>query len=238
VPSMNRPDLPEFPPAGARIDYYLATQPGDVKLEIVDASGQIVRSVSNTPAPAAGGRGGRRGGAPAVLPVKAGMNRFLWDLRYANAPAGAAGTGQGPLVAPGSYRARLTVGGVTKTEPLVVKIDPRVAKDGVTAADLAEQTKFALKVRDALADARQVSQRVRQALDGKRGDQSKLQAVWERLVTKSGPYEDQMFLDQLANVAREISQADQKVGASAFERFNELVKEWATLKTDAESALR
>ena len=28
------------------------------------------------------------------------------------------------------------------------------------------------------------------------------------------------------------------VGASAYERFNELVKEWTTLKADAESALR
>jgi hypothetical protein len=47
-----------------------------------------------------------------------------------------------------------------------------------------------------------------------------------------------MFIDQLANVAREIDQADQKVGASAHERFNDLMKEWAALKADVESALR
>ena len=64
--------------------------------------------------------------------------------------------GGGPMVPPGTYRARLTAGGVTKTEPIVVKIDPRVAKDGITAADLAEQTKLGLKVRDQLADARQL----------------------------------------------------------------------------------
>ena len=138
----------------------------------------------------------------------------------------------------GTYRARLTAGGVTRTESFTVKIDPRVARDGVTVADLAEQTRFALKVRDALAEARQLSQRVRQALDAKRGDQAKLQGVSERLLTKSGPYEDQMFIDQLSNVAREISQADQKVGASAYERFTDLMKEWAALKTDADSALR
>ena len=105
-------------------------------------------------------------------------------------------------------------------------------------ADLAEQTKFALKVRDALAEARGVQQRVRQAIDGKRGDQAKLQAVWEKLTTKSGPYEDQMFIDQLSNVGREIGQADQKVGASAYERFNDLMKEWTPLKAEAEAALR
>jgi hypothetical protein len=62
--------------------------------------------------------------------------------------------------------------------------------------------------------------------------------VRDRLVTKSGPYEDQMFIDQLSNVGREIGQADQKVGASAYERFNDLLKEWTTIKAEAESALR
>jgi hypothetical protein len=173
------------------------------------------------------------------------MNRFVWDLRYPGGPPSSGGDmegggfgGGGPLVAPGTFKARLTAGGVSKTEPLVVKIDPRVAKDGVTVADLAEQTKFALKVRDALAEARQVATRVRQAIEAKRGDQSKLPTVLARLTTKTGPYEDQMFIDQLSNVGREIGQADQKVGASAYERFSQLMKEWAAIKTDAEGALR
>jgi hypothetical protein len=127
---------------------------------------------------------------------------------------------------------------VTKTESFTVKIDPRVAKDGVTVADLAEQTKFALKVRDALAEARQLSQRVRQAIEAKRGDVARLQGISDKLVTKSGPYEDQMFIDQMANVGREINQADQKVGASAYERFADLMKEWTPLKAEAEQALK
>ena len=142
------------------------------------------------------------------------------------------------MVAPGSYRARLTAAGVTRTEPFTVKIDPRVAKDGVTVADLVEQTKFGLKVRDALAEARQVAQRVRQAMEAKRGDQAQLQSVWDRLMTKTSPYEDRMFIDQLSNVGSVIGSADQKVSASAYERFNQLMKEWAALKADAETALR
>jgi hypothetical protein len=146
--------------------------------------------------------------------------------------------GNGPLVAPGAFKARLSAGGVTRTESFTVKIDPRVAKDGVTVADLTEQTKLALKVRDGLAEARQLAQRMRQAIDQKRGDAARLQTVLERLNTKSGPYEDQMFIDQLSNVGREIGQADQKVGASAYERFNDLMKEWAAIKTEGEAALR
>jgi hypothetical protein len=207
-----------------------------------------VRSFGSTngAAPPGGRGGGRRGGnLPSTLPTKVGMNRFVWDLRYPGGPAASGGdmegggfAGGGPLVAPGNYRARLTAGGVSKTEPFTVKIDPRVAKDGVTVADLAEQAKFSLKVRDALAEARQLSQRVRQAIDAKRGDTAKLQSISEKLVTKSGPYEDQMFIDQLSNVGREVGQADQKVGASAYERFNDLMKEWTALRAEAEQALK
>jgi hypothetical protein len=239
--------LPEYPPVGARIDYYLPGAAADLKLESLDAAGTVVRTFSSASVPAASGRGGgRRGGnLPTVLPTKTGMNRFVWDLRYPGGPATSGGEmegggfgGSGPLVAPGAYKARLVAGGVTKTESFTVKIDPRVAKDGVTVADLAEQTKFALKVRDALAEARQLSQRVRQAIDAKRGDVARLQSIAEKLVTKSGPYEDQMFIDQMANVGREINQADQKVGASAYERFTDLMKEWTPLKAEAEQALK
>jgi hypothetical protein len=246
-PSMGRPDAPEYPPAGARIDYYLATPPGEVKLEIVDATGKIVRSYSSaTSAAPQGGRGGGRrgGGLPSTLPAKVGMNRFVWDLRYAGGPSGGGDgegggfAGQGPLVAPGTFKARLTAGGTTRTEPFTVKIDPRIAKDGITALDLAEQTRFALKVRDALAEARQLAQRVRRAVEEKRGDAGRLQAVLDRLNTKPGPYEDQMFIDQMSNVGREIGGADQKVGASAYDRFNQLMKEWESIKADADAAMR
>ena len=246
----NRPDWPEYPPAGARIDYFLANPSGEVKLEILDATGKAVREYSSAATGNAGrggrgGGGGRRGGGlPSALPTRVGMNRFVWDLRYPGGPAGGGDGegggfgGNGPLVAPGSYRARLTANGVTKTESFSVRIDPRIAKDGITATDLAEQARFALKVRDSLAEARALSARVRQAIDGKRGDPAALQTVWERLTTKSGPYEDQMFVDQMSNVGREIGGADQKVPASAYDRYNQLMKEWATIKADADKALR
>jgi hypothetical protein len=247
VAMSGRPDVPEYPPVGARIDYYLPSPPGELRLDILDAAGKVVRSFSSVTAARGGGRGGgrRAGNIMSTLPTKTGMNRFVWDLRYPGGPPasggdteGGASGGSGPLVAPGAFKARLTAGAVTRTEPLVVKIDPRVAKDGVTVADLAEQTTFALRLRDLAADARQLAQRVRQALDARRGDQAKLQSFWERLTTKSGPYEDQMFIDQVSNIGREVNQADQKVGASAYERLNDLMKEWTTLKPEAETALR
>ena len=239
-----RPGWPEYPAVGARIDYLLPA-PADLKLEILDAAGKSIRSYSSAGAAPqrGGGGGGRRGGLPSTLPARAGMNRFVWDLRYAGGAAGAADGegggfgGNGPMVAPGVYKVRLTAGAVTKTESITVKIDPRVAKDGVTALDLAAQTRLALNVRDALADARALSQRIRAAIDARTGDAQKLVAVQARLVTKTGPYEDQMFIDQVSNVGRELGQNDQKVPASATERFAELMKQWASIKADADKAL-
>jgi hypothetical protein len=243
----NRPDWPEYPPDGARIDYYLAQPSGELKLEIVDGVGKVVRtytSAQTQAAPSGRGGGGRRGGAlPTALPMKPGMNRFVWDLRYPGAPASSDGEGGGfggggPLVPPGVYKARLTAGGTVKTESFTVKIDPRYAKDGITTADLAEQTRFALKVRDALADARQLTARVRQSLDSKTGNQAMLQSVWDRLMNKPGQtaYEDKMWIDQMSNIQREVGGADQKVPASAYDRFTQLMKEYAAIKADAEKA--
>ena len=102
---------PEYPPVGARIDYYLASPSGEVKLEILDATGTVVRSFSSNAAPqrrrdaaaAAAAAGCRR-----RCRAKIGMNRFVWDLRYSGGPPSTGGemegggSGGGPLVAPGS----------------------------------------------------------------------------------------------------------------------------------------
>src|SRR5262249_38539622 len=109
------PDVPEYPAAGARIDYFLASPSGTVTLDVLAGAGRVARSwrsESRGAAPAGGRGGGRRGGGlPSTLPTKTGMNRFVWDLRHPGGPA-SAGDGEGggfggggPLVAPGTYKA-------------------------------------------------------------------------------------------------------------------------------------
>ena len=76
---------------------------------------------------------------PRALSRDPGMHRFVWDLRYPpprslsrDYPI-AAIVGDTPLeplgtaVMPGTYTVRLTAGGRTLTQPLTVKMDPRVA---------------------------------------------------------------------------------------------------------------
>ena len=79
---------------------------------------------------------------PNTLKTSAGMHRFLWDVHYDPLPGagpGARGEGVGgavphrtnpaatsPWVAPGIYSMRLTVDGQVQTQPITVKLDPRV----------------------------------------------------------------------------------------------------------------
>ena len=56
------------------------------------------------------------------------MHRFVWDLRLAP-PKGVRATYRrldGPLVVPGNYTVKLTANGKSSTQPLTIKMDPRV----------------------------------------------------------------------------------------------------------------
>jgi len=224
-------DGPDLPPAGATIDYVLPDGAGDVRLELLDATGRLVRSFSSRVPAAAGDavqgmrQPGRRG-APVELPAGAGHGRFVWDLRHEGVP-GAAGRGsEGPFVAPGEYQLRLSVGSRTLSQTLRVRPDPRLAGDGVSEADLREQEALNLRIRDSIAQARRLAGRVDAERDRLRAAgepaSAELDALRARLVTAGGPYPQPMLIDQLQNLYRMTTGADQKLGREAFRRLEEL----------------
>ncbi|HEU4628931.1 MAG TPA: hypothetical protein VFS08_04275 [Gemmatimonadaceae bacterium] len=249
-PSTRGDQDPEYPPAGAMIDYYVApTATGQVQLDILDARGTVLRTFRTGAPGAAGGaatvqrpgmgnvpgaarqgeeeedegpRFGRGGGAP--FTANAGTNRFVWDL----ALAGAGGRGRGPLVVPGRYQVRLTVGGWSATRPLEVRLDPRLTADGVTTADLQEQLDLALQVSAAMREAQQLAQQVRTARQqAPAGSEraTQLAALEAKLVTAPIRYSTPMLLDQLNYLYGLVTGADQKVGRDAFTRYEELRRE-------------
>jgi len=138
----------------ATVQYWLKHPVNSVRIDILNAKGQLVRSLPDTAS--AGGRGGGRGGASPQGPAKtAGLNSFAWDGRYTNAVTfpgmilwGA--TTNGPLAAPGKYTVRLTADGKTVTAPLVIKRHPL---HEATDADLVAQTALALQIRDKVSEA-------------------------------------------------------------------------------------
>jgi photosystem II stability/assembly factor-like uncharacterized protein len=142
------------PPDGAIVDYFLGQQAtGPVKLEILDAAGKVVRRYASTDKPEPTEEEISKQlippywtRMPKILSTAAGMHRFVWDMhcatplstRYdypiAAIPGDTPRLPVGPGALPGSYTVRLTVDGKTLTQPLIVKMDPRVKtpREGLT----------------------------------------------------------------------------------------------------------
>ena len=89
------------------------------------------------------------------MPVRAGVNRFVWDLRHPGATRLRGNkTGEeaerGPLVLPGTFQVRLTVGEHTLTESFEVANDPR---SPASPEDLRDQLDCLLAIRDRISAA-------------------------------------------------------------------------------------
>jgi hypothetical protein len=129
------------PPDGAIVNYFLKEKAtGVVTLEIFDDKKKLVRRFSSDDKPYVVGEVN----IPLywirpqqILSGEAGAHRFLWDLHYAplsvppSYPISAtyqqtAPDPTSPWVMPGTYTVNLTVNGTTYSQPLTVKMDPRV----------------------------------------------------------------------------------------------------------------
>jgi photosystem II stability/assembly factor-like uncharacterized protein len=139
------------PPSGAAIDFYLQTA-GETTLEIVDAKGEVVRRFSSkdpVPPHTPGAVADAWLEPPARLSGRAGMNRFVWDLRYAAPDVPESGESDwgpdvaGPLVMPGTYTVRLTAGGRAVSQPLRVVLDPRLK---ATPLDIQKQFDLSMAI--------------------------------------------------------------------------------------------
>jgi hypothetical protein len=162
-----------------------------VRLEILDAGGSVVRRFASDQ-PTDTVRAYEPADAPyfmtrylprmASLSADAGHNRFVWDLRAPRPSAqrydyssgvvpsrGAEPEPAGPLLIPGRYRVRLTVGATSQTQPLVVALDPR---ERVGASALQAQFALASQVAAALSEATTLDRSahgIRDSLAARRG---------------------------------------------------------------------
>jgi len=157
------PNVGQNPPNGVVVHYYLKSKPeGDIRLEFLDAQGDTIKTFSSKEKKDEGGGGGGFlaeffgiTGDPNKLAKEAGMNRFVWDMRYADAvnTPGAVlwgGSLRGPVAVPGTYGVRLITGNQTLTESFEITADPRLQ---LPLADYQKQFDFLIKVRDKISVA-------------------------------------------------------------------------------------
>lgn len=203
----------------AAIDYFLASQPKALKLEIFDADNRLVRSLDGLPPGAKPKGDGKDGGdedegeggkAPPPPTMKAGLNRFDWDMRHAgftDFPGMILWTSRnrgGPRALPGRYRVVLTVDGNRFEQPLDIGLDPRLTN--VRPEDVAQRFTLAMAVRDRVSQANEAVLLIRgvasQAREraGKTQDAA-LKAQLEGLTGRLGAIEGRIY--QVRNESRQ-----------------------------------
>ena len=182
APGAATADVTLFQPADAirstgpaTIYYALGKASDKVTIEIVDPKGAAIDTFTRTaeeerqgPSTGAGQGGGGGGGfgfgAQSRPSTKAGLNKFTWNMRYPGHTTfpgmilWSAGS-QGPAAVPGTYQVRVTANGRTETRPLTIRMHP-LYKD-VTQADLEEQFRLAIQVRDKTSEANNAVIRIR-----------------------------------------------------------------------------
>ena len=152
-------NLGQNPPGGVVVYYSLATAGQPVSLEFQAASGATIESFSSDAKP-------KDGDAEAVK-TDAGLNRFVWNMRYPDArgiDGGTyflGGTLSGPRAVPGSYKVKLTAAGESFTQEFEIKKDPRLA---TTDTEYAKQFQMSLAVRDKVSDLDDAVNRINRIL--------------------------------------------------------------------------
>ncbi len=205
------PPVGENPPGGAVVYYALKAAPKDLTIEVLDGAGKVVNTFTNKaveqPRPSAPGGGDDDGPPPPAGPQRApsaaGMNRFVWNLRYPDATSFPgmilwAGTTVGPRVAPGKYQVRLTVDGKSQTQAFEVMKDPRIL---TTSEAFGKQVSLAIQVRDKLSETNQGVVRVREARQqlepyAKREDKKVADAA-SALIKKLTAVEEELYQTKL-----------------------------------------
>ena len=152
-------DAGQNPPDGVIITYYLREQPEDeLKLILLDAANREIESFSSTevaPDPRKEAEAERKDEKKLRISKVVGINRFVWNMRYA-APVkvkkGFMGGEKGlvgPLAAPGTYQVRLVSGDQSCTVAFEIQKDPRVR---ATQSELEAQFALLMDIRDRLSE--------------------------------------------------------------------------------------
>lgn len=236
---------------GPTIEYYLPpAATGAVTIDILDAKGAVINSYNSETQPQTGrGRGAgaeavaedpdapafrRQGPPPPRVTKNAGLNRVIWDVRNK----------EGVTVPPGKYQARMKIGDTTLTESFNLLIDPRVAEDGVTVADLQEQYEHNMRMRELVNGVNQLVGRVREAQTKMRNTSTadsdaaaKVNAIAAKLLSEPVRYGKPGLQAHITYLSSMTANVDQKIGRDAIERYAVLKKEFDAMRADADRVL-
>lgn len=250
-PRISRNSFPKYPETSVIIDYYIPKGYNDgVTLEILTENNQAVATIVSDSTQL-------KSSVTEVenmnlsqtfyyidtkLEEKPGLHRFNWDLRQKGAWASNEKRRykNGPVVAPGNYIAKLSVGDKTFEQPFTIEMDPRIEADGVSKEDIESQIAMQNKVIDLLSEARKLQADLKREAKNLKGKSSpaqkerlsKVNTVIEKLENADGAYPQQMLVSQISYLLNMISYADQLPGQEAENRLKELEAQFDMVKQE------
>ncbi len=187
-------------PGGVMIHFMLKDTTKIVaSLEILEAGGTVIRKFSTKP---------DKKSKDGELKIKPGTNRFVWNMRYADAEGFDglimwSGRLTGPRATPGSYTARLTVNGKSMESPFVIVKDPRTS---ASEADIREQFDFLITVRNKVTETHKAIR--------------KLRTVREQINRVTDPLKDKSDMKELTDMAKGIQDEMKKIEETLYQTKN------------------
>ena len=140
------------PASGAVIYYHIQNKDSVKKLsiEVLDAANNVVRTYYSEKSKIATSNNSSE--SDPKVEIRTGLNRFVWDLRYANLPSidnvYIEGSSAGRKVIPGEYTIRLKINETTQTTKVKILADPRY---NAPAADFEAQDQLSKLVSEDVA---------------------------------------------------------------------------------------
>lgn len=210
------------PHNGIVFRYFLSEEAAEqkVSIDVLEADGTLIRSfpdTSNDKKPAVKKdepenpelQNQDEGDEPKDAPdSEAGMNQFVWNLRYPDAKDFDkmilwAGSVRGPRAAPGEYQLRLNVGDQSATVPFSLLRDPRISSSD---DDLRAQFDFLIEARDKLTETHEAVIRIRKVKKQLTGWKKRLAEMDEE-----GEAQHEELIAAIKELTKQLTEIEEKL---------------------------
>ncbi|MEZ4994422.1 MAG: glycosyl hydrolase [Saprospiraceae bacterium] len=183
-------------PGGVMVHYYLKEKPADsvaVKIGFYEMDGDLIKEFST----ASKERGDK------IEDLKAGGNRFVWNMRYPNAKDFKgmifwAGSMAGAQAVPGKYKVKLTVGDESMEQEFEILKDPRSES---TIAELQEQFDFVQGINEKVTEAHEAIINIRDARE-------QMKSLKDRMAKQEDSKE---ILDKIKSIQKSLTEVEESL---------------------------
>ena len=217
-----------YPQPGIFIDYFLKDTVSEIILDIIDESGETIRSFNNqSKTEESTERDMATNYFESVLnkslSLNPGMHRIKWDMKSKGAwdKKESKSYSRGPLSKAGTYKITLKIDGKEYSENVQLMNDPRVTD--VSKEDLDTQQKTIQEIIKLHSAVKKMAAELEEQIESdQEKDNTMLQEAYDLLVQKDGNYTKPMMIAQINYLYGIVNKADQLPGKDVMIRLKQL----------------